>query len=216
MIRIGHRGRETRELQEKLSNAGYRLEADGIFGPATDAAVRRFQRDRGLVVDGIAGPKTMAALGGERDTGQNMKAFLDMIAHAEGTDRFGDEDGYNVIVGGELFHDYRDHPNKRVYLPAYKIYSTAAGRYQILHRYWQHYKQQLGLPDFGPASQDRYAIQQIKERRAYEDVMAGRIESAIHKCRNIWASLPGAGYGQREVDAAELVAFYQSKGGALA
>lgn len=143
----------------------------------------------------------------------NMQAFLDMISHAEGTDRFGDQDGYNVIVGGDLFDSYADHPNVRVWLPAYNIHSTAAGRYQILHRYWLHYKKQLGLPDFSPESQDRYAIQQIRERRAYDDVIAGRIPEAIEKCRNIWASLPGAGYGQREVPVQKLVAYYRQKGG---
>src|SRR5690606_6643581 len=37
---------------------------DGIFGPATEKAVRDFQRKVGLVVDGIAGPKTLAMLRG--------------------------------------------------------------------------------------------------------------------------------------------------------
>lgn len=146
----------------------------------------------------------------------NMQAFLDMIAHAEGTDRYGRQDGYDVLVGGGLFEDFSDHPNVRVWLPRYNIHSTAAGRYQILYRYWLHYKKQLSLPDFGPESQDRYAIQQIRERRAYDDVIAGRIPEAIEKCRNIWASLPGAGYGQREVPVKTLLAYYLDKGGSTA
>ncbi|MBX5443414.1 MAG: transglycosylase family protein [Solirubrobacteraceae bacterium] len=39
------------------------MPADGVHGPQTTAAVRRFQRARGLAVDGIAGPRTLAALG---------------------------------------------------------------------------------------------------------------------------------------------------------
>jgi peptidoglycan hydrolase-like protein with peptidoglycan-binding domain len=39
------------------------IPADGIYGPQTRRAVRRFQRANGLAVDGIAGPQTLAALG---------------------------------------------------------------------------------------------------------------------------------------------------------
>jgi len=214
LLKRGSRGDAVRHLQRDLGFAAD--DVDGIYGPMTERAVREFQLRHGLAVDGVAGPDTFDALAGGETGDANMRAFLDMISHAEGTDRYGDEAGYNVIVGGELFTDYSDHPNKRVWLPAYGIHSTAAGRYQILHRYWKHYQAQLGLPDFGPASQDRYAIQQIRERGAYHDVMAGRISDAIRKCANIWASFPGAGYGQREVAARDLLDFYQQRGGRLA
>lgn len=144
---------------------------------------------------------------------RNVQAFLDMISFAEGTDRYGEDRGYNVIVGGELFSDYTDHPNILVSLPRYGIKSSAAGRYQILHRYWVHYKELLDLPDFSPPSQDMYAIQQFKERRAYDDIKKGRVEQAINKVSNIWASLPGAGYGQREVKMQELVDKWKEFGG---
>ncbi len=39
------------------------IAADGVYGPQTRKAVRRFQRSQGLAVDGIAGPQTLAALG---------------------------------------------------------------------------------------------------------------------------------------------------------
>lgn len=144
---------------------------------------------------------------------RNVQAFLDLISYAEGTDRYGDERGYNVLVGGGLFHSYGDHPNILVDLPRYGIKSTAAGRYQILYRFWTHYKKQLGLPDFSPPCQDAYVIQQFKERRAYDDIKKGRVEQAINKVNNIWASLPGAGYGQREVNMKELVDKWKGFGG---
>lgn len=136
-----------------------------------------------------------------------IAAFLDMIAYAEGTIKFGNKNGYDVIVGGKTFENYSDHPRVSVSIPRYGIRSTAAGRYQFLSKYWDHYRKQLNLPDFGPDSQDRYAIQLIKEQGAIGDVLGGNFESAIRKCANIWASFPGAGYGQREVKRHELVAY---------
>ena len=45
-------------------------------------------------------------------------------------------------------------------------------------------------------SQDAVALQQIKERGALPMTIVGDIRQAIDRCSNIWASLPGAGYGQ--------------------
>lgn len=146
----------------------------------------------------------------------NLNAFLDMLAWSEGTDngRQATKDrGYDVMVGGGNFAGYSDHPRKLVDLPRLGIKSTAAGRYQLLSRYFDAYKKQLKLPDFSPSSQDKIAIQQIKERKAMQDIEAGNVTSAIKKCSNIWASLPGAGYGQHEHKMANLVAAYQRCGG---
>ena len=147
----------------------------------------------------------------------NMGAFLDMIAWSEGTTRIkGSDNGYNVVVGGKLFDGYADHPRVLVPFPKLGIKSTAAGRYQLLSRYYDVYKKQLGLPDFSPSSQDAIAIQQIKERRAVADIESGDIQSAVIKCKNIWASLPGAGYGQHENNMQACLDAYEDAGGALA
>ena len=95
------------------------------------------------------------------------KAFLDMLAWSEGTDNGRQKTrnhGYDVIVGGELFTDYSDHPRKLVTLNP-KLKSTGAGRYQLFPLV-DAYRKQLGLKDF-PKSQDAVALQQIKERGAY-------------------------------------------------
>lgn len=146
----------------------------------------------------------------------NRKAFLHMIAVSEGTANLGDEDGYNVVVGGTFFAGYRDHPRRKVWLPKLNINSTAAGRYQLLARYFDAYKKQLGLPDFSPASQDAIAIQQIRECHALADVDAGRFDAAVGKVARIWASLPGAGYGQHENALGHLRQIYVEAGGTLA
>lgn len=148
----------------------------------------------------------------------NLRAFLDTLAFSEIGDKLlaKSEDGYNVLVGGALFHNgYADHPRILVDLPKLKIKSTAAGRYQILARIYDHYRATLDLPDFSPASQDKIAVHLIRECKALDDIHAGRIEDALHKCRSRWASLPNAGYGQHEQKMGDLLAAYTKAGGLL-
>jgi N-acetylmuramoyl-L-alanine amidase len=57
------RGDDVAELQRSLNTLGFDAgKDDGIFGPATEAALKEFQRNAGLTVDGICGPDTEAAL----------------------------------------------------------------------------------------------------------------------------------------------------------
>ena len=140
------------------------------------------------------------------------KAFLDMLAWSEWTDNGRQKTrnhGYDVIVGGELFTDYSDHPRKLVTLNP-KLKSTGAGRYQLLPA--------GGMPTARrprkilPKSQDAVALQQIKERGALPMIDRGDIRQAIDRCSNIWASLPGAGYGQFEHKADSLIAKFKEAG----
>ena len=63
MLRRGAGGGEVRDLQSALLQRGINPgPLDGIFGPRTETAVRRFQELEGLVADGVAGPMTLAAL----------------------------------------------------------------------------------------------------------------------------------------------------------
>ena len=131
-----------------------------------------------------------------------------MLAWSEGTDNGRQKTrnhGYDVIVGGELFTDYSDHPRKLVTLNP-KLKSTGAGRYQLLSRWWDAYRKQLGLKDFSPKKSGRCGIAAIKERGALPMIDRGDIRQAIDRCSNIWASLPGAGYGQFEHKADSLIA----------
>lgn len=142
---------------------------------------------------------------------------MDMIAVSEGTASKGD-DGYNVIVGGSLFSNYMDHPRQLVDLPKLGVKSSAAGRYQLLARYYDAYKRQFprNIPDFSPQSQDFIAMQQIRECKAIPDIIAGNFDEAIKKVANIWASLPGAGYGQHEQKIERLRLAYTKAGGIIA
>lgn len=155
----------------------------------------------------------------------NRKALLDTIAFSElGVGLLAASDnGYNVIVGSTalhpiLFHAYGDHPRHlmRLQIKGRVINSTAAGRYQILAKYFDAYKKLLKLPDFSPASQDAIAVQMLKEQGALKLIDGGDFAGAVKACRNIWASLPGAGYGQHENTLNHLQEAYVRSGGALA
>ena len=64
LSKYGSRGDEVIQIQTKLKNWGYYKGAvDGIYGAQTLAAVKYFQRKNGLVEDGIAGTKTLQAMG---------------------------------------------------------------------------------------------------------------------------------------------------------
>lgn len=62
--RRGASGEQVRVIQDKLKRWGYYDgEVDGVFGSATEKAVRYFQKANGLSADGIAGTRTLAAMG---------------------------------------------------------------------------------------------------------------------------------------------------------
>ena len=64
LVKVGSQGSEVRAVQTRLKELGFfKDKIDGIFGSKTRAAVIAFQKDRGLTPDGIAGKKTLAALG---------------------------------------------------------------------------------------------------------------------------------------------------------
>ena len=156
-----------------------------------------------------------------RGLSANLAAFLDTIAESELGPMLAypnSDDGYCVIVGSTpktpiLFTDYSDHPHHSVSLPKLNIHSDAAGRYQIMGKWWDRYKPILHLPDFGPLSQDKYALNSIRERKALDLISSGKIEKAIYACSNIWASFPGNDYGQHQNEIDVLRAVYRTFGG---
>ena len=165
---------------------------------------------------------------------RNRAAFLQVIAEAEGTTQAG---GYQTLYGStpdvrRLFNSFDDHP-AAVGWPGVVLTddqcagaglgpgcrSTAAGRYQITLTTWRRLRDALGgeLPDFSPQSQDRAALELIRERGALRDVEAGDVLTAAGKVRRVWASLPGAGYqGQRERSAQFIAQAFANAGGVMA
>lgn len=58
----GSRGSAVTAFQGRLYDRGWKVKVDGVFGPAMEAVVRKFQAEKGLTVDGIAGRLTWRAL----------------------------------------------------------------------------------------------------------------------------------------------------------
>lgn len=74
MMKTGDVGQQVAVLQKQLNAAGASIEVDGWFGEETEKAVIRFQRQQGLMVDGIAGPATLGRLNpnGTANTGKEL------------------------------------------------------------------------------------------------------------------------------------------------
>jgi muramidase (phage lysozyme) len=156
----------------------------------------------------------------------NREAFLKALRVGEGTTG---DNGYLRLVGGGLASSYDIHPAlagwggwrmplamaQRAGYPNGAV-STAAGAYQINRPTWTRVAPKLGITDFSPASQDEVAWYLIGEKGAQADVLAGRIEQAVSKVRKVWASLPNAGYGQREVQFVTFQRAYEQAGGVMA
>lgn len=123
----------------------------------------------------------------------NMRAFLDVIAFAEGT-----VDRYDYIFSFATFSSFAGHPRRLICSGGYC--SDAAGRYQIKSDTWDAVRRELGLTDFSPTSQDRAAVQLIKWRGGYDDVERidgpNSFSDALYTVRYEWASLPHSPYGQ--------------------
>lgn len=152
-----------------------------------------------------------AALGGT-----NVAAFLYMLAVSEGTDNGRQATkchGYDVMVGGSNFSDFTKHPRVLVTLNSKGLKSTAAGRYQFIASTWDDLVKRLKLADFTAVSQDLAAVELLKQCGAYNLLRACRFDAALQAARNLWASLPGAGYGQLEQKFETLRAAYLAAGG---
>lgn len=137
-LKIGSKGDEVKQLQTALNATGnYNLKVDGIFGKDTDKAVRDYQGKNKLSVDGIAGVKTLGALGvtekqpavsakpasvSIRD--QAMQNYLNLQANKPG--EYGKpyaqqiDDAYKSIMNREAFnYDFNGDPLYQLYKDQY-------------------------------------------------------------------------------------------------
>jgi len=150
---------------------------------------------------GLVGSTTQAT-----ELTPNRRAFLDMLAYAEGTSG---PDGYRTMFTGRTFDGFSDHPRIRNRGGGYT--SDAAGRYQFLARTWDGLTQRYGYTDFSPETQDRAAIRLIEQRGALAAVDNGDFETAVTRVNQEWASMPGSPYGQPVKTMAELRQVYEQR-----
>jgi len=82
----GSKGEQVRIIQTKLKESKYYSgTVDGVFGPKTTAAVKAFQKAKGLKADGVVGDKTLKALGFSNDSvtvGKFSNSDLLLLARA--------------------------------------------------------------------------------------------------------------------------------------
>lgn len=119
LSRMGSRGTEVREIQTRLKAWGYYTgSVDGIFGTKTRDAVKYFQRKNGLTEDGIAGPRTLAALGisssaasgGGGGGGGASSADYNLLARIISAEARGEPYIGQVAVGGVILNRI-EHPS---------------------------------------------------------------------------------------------------------
>ena len=114
LSKIGSRSEEVRAVQQALKEKGYyNYTVDGIFGTRTRYAVISFQKDNGLDPDGIAGEKTLKALGvysGSDSYGGYSSSDYDLLARIISAEARGESYLGQVAVGAVILNRI-EHPS---------------------------------------------------------------------------------------------------------
>lgn len=118
LSKMGSRGEQVRQIQQKLKNWGYYDgDVDGIFGTKTKNAVLYFQRKNGLTADGIAGPATLRAMGifeeGSQQTGGSgaySENDINLLANIISAEARGEPFEGQVAVGAVVLNRV-EHPS---------------------------------------------------------------------------------------------------------
>lgn len=114
LSKIGSRSDEVTAVQQALKEKGYYdYTVDGIFGTRTQSAVKSFQRDNGLEADGIAGEKTLKALGissGSNSYGGYSSSDFDLLARIISAEARGESYLGQVAVGAVILNRI-EHPS---------------------------------------------------------------------------------------------------------
>lgn len=111
LSKVGSRSSEVRQIQTVLKQKGYYSgNVDGIFGTGTKNAVIAFQKDNGLVADGIAGTKTLTALGIKSGMGGTSSSDYELLARIISAEARGEIYMGQVAVGAVIMNRI-EHPS---------------------------------------------------------------------------------------------------------
>ena len=109
--RQGSSGSVVTQIQKKLAAEGYyKASIDGIYGSRTAAAMRSYQRDRGLKVDGICGPETLGALGISVKAASSTENNVNLLARLISAEARGEPYVGQVAVGAVVLNRV-EHPS---------------------------------------------------------------------------------------------------------
>ena len=124
-LKPGDSGSRVKELQNLLIEQGYLESADGIYNSATSAAVKNFQSDNGLTVDGLCGSSTLRMIKGSKSGGnapQNGRVmYVEATAYSPQDPGLGKYTARgNLVTYGIISVDPNVIPlGTRVYIPGY-------------------------------------------------------------------------------------------------
>ena len=112
LSKLGSSGKEVSAIQEKLKERGlFTADITGYYGTQTQAAVRKFQKQKGLTVDGIAGPQTLSALGISVGTvPKATEANINLLARIISAEARGEPYTGQVAVGAVVLNRVQ-HPS---------------------------------------------------------------------------------------------------------
>lgn len=111
LYKRGSSGETVTQIQTRLKSWGYYSgSVDGIYGSATEQAVRYFQRKNGLAVDGQAGDKTLAALGISSSDGSVSQGDVYLLARLISAEARGEPYIGQVAVGAVVLNRV-EHPS---------------------------------------------------------------------------------------------------------
>jgi muramidase (phage lysozyme) len=187
--------------------------------PIEEDLTVRPNKDSGAKIVNFMGKQVVIGVVKNTSLSAKERAFLDMIAAAEGTSNTlspcGRADkGYQSIFGcdrssSNLFYSYGAHP-ERAYATGWGTYSDAAGRYQFKSTTWKELASKHGISDFSPSSQDKGAILKVQERGANPNAISSleSFNNTVYSLRLEWASMPHSPYGQKTYDAKPLYDLY--------